>query len=151
MEETQKGHATRLQHENVGSLDIPWGPNFELKLARYEMVWTETLRLYNQMIVAEKFPTKSGEGVSFAQFQNLTQRVALCIILSCGFGIPLNWDEKELVVKKEGYKLDDGVRMQSENVLLVVYTPSWISKLPIPKSVCPFDEAILVEADSFAG
>jgi hypothetical protein len=114
------------------------------------MVWTETLRLYNQMIVSEKFPTQSGGKVSFSRFQNLTQRVALCIILSCGFGVPLNWDEEELTVKREGYKLGDGVRTQSDHLLLVSHAPRWIYKLPIPKSVIPFFKTAFVEAHSFA-
>jgi hypothetical protein len=87
------------------------------------------------MIVCEKFPTKSGEKTSFPRFEDLTQRVALCIILCCGFGIPLNWDEKDMSVKKEGYKLDDGVRTQSDNVVLLAYAPEWLYKLPIQRFV----------------
>jgi hypothetical protein len=101
------------------------------------MVWSETLRLYNQMVVSEKFPTRSGDKISFARFQNLTQRVALCIILSCGFGIPLNWDEEEFTVKKDGYKLDDGVRTQGDNMLLVANAPQWLYKLPFRKYAMP--------------
>jgi hypothetical protein len=97
------------------------------------MVWSETLRLYNQMVVSENFPTKRGDKISFARFQNLTQRVALCIILSCGFGIPLNWDEEDFTVKKDGYKLDDGVRTQGDNMLLVANAPQWLYKLPLRK------------------
>jgi hypothetical protein len=88
------------------------------------------------MVVAEKFPTRPGDSVSFARFQDLTQRVALCIILSCGFGIPLNWDEEDLTVKKDGYRLDDGVRTQGDNILLVANAPWWLYRLPIPRYVC---------------
>ncbi|PVF92167.1 cytochrome P450 [Serendipita vermifera] len=122
----------------VAANDVEWRrqrkvmqPAFNPKT--YELVWSETLRLYKQMIISEKFPTRKGDKVSFARFQDLTQRAALCIILACGFGIPLNWDEDELTVKREGYKLDDGVNTQRDNLLLISEAPNWVLKLPIPK------------------
>ncbi|PVF91732.1 cytochrome P450 [Serendipita vermifera] len=99
----------------------------------YEMVWNETLRLYNQMLVAEKFPTKKGEKSFFPAFQDITQRIALCIILSCGFGIPFNWDERDTPSTEEGFRLDNGVRVQSDNMMWVLYAPRWLYKLPSKK------------------
>ncbi|CAG8704398.1 12589_t:CDS:2, partial [Acaulospora colombiana] len=99
----------------------------------YEMVWDETLRLYNQMLAFEKFPTKKGEKLSFPAFQDITQRIALCIILSCGFGIPFDWDERDMPSTEEGFRLDNGVRVQSDNMMWVCYAPNWLYKLPIKK------------------
>ncbi|PVF91731.1 cytochrome P450 [Serendipita vermifera] len=109
-------------------------PAFNPKM--YEMVWSETLRLYNQMLVAEKFPTKIGDTVSFAHFEDLTQRVALCIILSCGFGFPFNWDEKDTSVSSKSFKLDDGIRAVGENLITISFAPSWLYKFPLEKK-CP--------------
>jgi hypothetical protein len=97
------------------------------------MVWSETIRLYNEMVISEKFPTRSGDQASFTRFQDLTQRAALGIILACGFGIPMSWDEEDLKIERKGFRLDEGVSILNDNLLLVTEAPKWFLKLPISK------------------
>jgi hypothetical protein len=102
------------------------------------MVWSESTRLYNEMLVSSKsrWPTRSGETISFTQYLDITHRLALCVILSCGFGLPLAWDEHAYAnTGDEGISLDDGIKIQGDNLFLVCYAPSWIWSIPSRKYV----------------
>jgi hypothetical protein len=102
----------------------------------YEMVWDETQRLYNQMVAADEWPSVSGEVKAIPHAQYMTQRLALCVILSCGFGLPLGWKEEAYTGKdKEKVNLDDGVKFQSDNAMLVCFAPKWVLNLPFEKYV----------------
>jgi hypothetical protein len=97
------------------------------------MVWSESTRLYNEMLVSSKshWPTRSGETISFTQYLDSTHRLALCVILSCGFGLPLAWDERASAnTGGEGISLDDGIKIQGDNLILVCFAPNWIWSLP---------------------
>src|ERR1700753_1991694 len=58
---------------------------------RYELVWQEVTRLYNEMIQHENWPIRSGETISLPAVQHVTTNVALSTILAVGFGLPLSW------------------------------------------------------------
>lgn len=110
----------------------------EASLDRYEMVWSETTRFYNEMIRSSKvpWPTKAGQSISFTQSLDFTHRLALCVILSCGFGLPLTWDERAYVeAEGSSVSLDDGIRVQGDNLILVSFAPKWILSLPFDKYV----------------
>lgn len=96
------------------------------------MVWKETTRFFNEMIVMDKWPTIPGESKQFERAQTFTQRVALCVILSCGFGIPLSWSDKTNA-GDEGFGLDEGIKFQGENATLMGHAPSWLFRLPFKK------------------
>ncbi|KIM23390.1 hypothetical protein M408DRAFT_321086 [Serendipita vermifera MAFF 305830] len=104
-------------------------PSFNPTL--YEMVWKETSRFFNEMLVQDNWPMVPGESKSFPRAQVFTQRVALCVVLSCAFGLPIKWQEKTYA--GDGFTLDDGVQFQSDNLLLVVYAPSWLFRLPFKR------------------
>lgn len=102
------------------------------------MVWSETRRLYNEMVVADKWPSVPGETKSMLHTQSTTQRLALCVILSCGFGLPMGWEE-EAYAGKEKIDLANGIKFQADNMILVCYAPKWLLALPIEK--CALQDA----------
>jgi hypothetical protein len=133
-------HRKAMQPAFNPEMSVDSSPFYSIPLTasgfRYEMVWSETRRLYNEMVIAEKFPVKSGDKVSFAHFENLTQRLALCIILSCGMGQHFNWDEKDTSkASGTGFKVDDGVKIVGDNLPIVGFAPNWLYKLPIEQYV----------------
>ncbi|KAG8808633.1 hypothetical protein FRC17_003861 [Serendipita sp. 399] len=87
----------------------------------YEMVWNESTRFYHEMVAAEKWPLQSGSTVRLSDCQRWTSRFTLCVILSCGFGIKLGWDEKVQVNKDDPLTLDEGINIQGSNILLVTF------------------------------
>lgn len=105
-------------------------PAFNNKL--YEDVWNESTRLCHGMLGVEHFPTSPGGAVSVSNLYKLTARFTLCVILACGFGYPLAWDEK-LRTPDEDITIDEGIAFNSENLILVTYAPRWLFKLPIKK------------------
>jgi hypothetical protein len=115
------------------------------------MVWSESTRLYNEMLVSSKsrWPTHSGETISFTQYLDTTHRLALCVILSCGFGLPLSWDERAYVnTGNEGISLDDGIKVQGDNLILVAFAPNWVWSLPSKRYV-PILLTLFTRAKSF--
>jgi hypothetical protein len=100
------------------------------------MVWDETKRLYKQMVAVDRWPSVSGEVRAMLHTQQTTQRLALCVILSCGFGLPLGWKEEAYTGKdKEKVNLDDGIKFQSDNLILVCFAPKWVLNLPFERYV----------------
>jgi hypothetical protein len=86
------------------------------------------------MATADQWPSVSGEGKSILHAQQMTQRLALCVILSCGFGLPLGWKEEAYTGKeKEKVNLDDGIKFQSNNLLLLCFAPNWVLNLPLER------------------
>jgi hypothetical protein len=97
------------------------------------MVWSESTRLYNEMLISSEshWPTRSGETISFTRYLDSTHRLALCVILSCGFGLPLAWDERAYAeTDGKGISLDDGIKIQGDNLILVCFAPNWVWSLP---------------------
>jgi len=102
----------------------------------YQMVWDETKRLYKQMVAVDAWSSVSGEVKPILHAQHVTQRLALCVILFCGFGLPLGWKEEAYTGKgKERVNLDDGIKFQSDNLILVRLAPKWVLNLPFEKYV----------------
>lgn len=94
-------------------------------------MWQEVTRLYNEMLRHENWPTRSGETISTPAIQRVTTHVALSVILSVGFGLPLPWADGN-AAKAKGSKLSlaEGVRAQTENVILAAWAPRWVFSLP---------------------
>ncbi|KAG8833851.1 hypothetical protein FRC17_009968 [Serendipita sp. 399] len=59
----------------------------------YEMVWTETTKIYNDMIKTENWPVDRGGKVSLESFNEMTFKLGLYVIIACGFGLPFRWSE----------------------------------------------------------
>lgn len=98
----------------------------------YELVWNETQKLYHDMIVADQWPLLSGQTREVIHAQVFTQRLALCVILSCGFGMPLRWKE-ETYVGSERVNLDESIKFQADNNMLISHAPKWVLALPTEK------------------
>lgn len=96
------------------------------------MVWNETRRLYNEMLVGDEWPSISGTSKALPHTQTTTQRVALCVILSCGFGLPMAWKENTYAGDEE-VNLGDSIKFQGDNMILVCMAPKWLFSLPFKK------------------
>jgi len=96
------------------------------------MVWDETKRLYKEMLAAEEWSSLPGETNVVPHTQHLTQRLALCALLSCGFGVSLGWKE-EAYAGKEKVNLDEGVKVQEDNILVLCFAPKWVLNLPFER------------------
>lgn len=118
---------------------------------RYEYVWDETNRFYNEMLHSEGWPTintnsNSGKTIELPVVQDITTRIALSIVLSAGFGLKLSWNDtspsptasqSQMDGQANGtgggkLRLSDGVKLQADNVVLVAEAP-FMLKLPIKK------------------
>jgi len=99
---------------------------------RYEMVWNETTRFVNEMVVDDKWPRITGESKIFPCAQNFCERLTLCVILSCAFGFPLSWSHK-INIGDDDFRLEDGIKFQGENATLMGLVPSWLLYFPIKR------------------
>jgi hypothetical protein len=61
------------------------------RIRSYELVWRESLRLYEEMIRDDKWPVNAGEIHDVPVMQHITIQFALCVIGSCAFGLPFTW------------------------------------------------------------
>jgi len=98
------------------------------------MVWNETKRLYNEMLASDGWPSVSGALKATQDAHASTQRLALCVILSCGFGISLGWKE-ETYASNQQIRLSDAIKFQADNLILLYMTPKWLLKLPLKTCV----------------
>lgn len=109
-----------------------------LHRCRYETVWQETKRLYEEMLVADEWPTRTNQVKAFTRAQKFTRRVALCVILTCGFGLRTGWSENIYASPDDDFTLDDGIQFQSDNLLLSAFAPRWLYYLPFKRYVFPY-------------
>jgi hypothetical protein len=118
--------------------------------SRYEYVWSETTRLYNEMIQTDdwavNFKKRKSKSATFhiPVVQEVTTRIALSIILSVAFGLQLSWNDTspspaksqaQANSKETGagqMRLSDGVRVQADNVVIVAEAP-FLIYLPIER------------------
>ncbi|PVG04548.1 cytochrome P450 [Serendipita vermifera] len=98
----------------------------------YQLVWHETNRLFNQMIQVDKWPTTPGQTIAFSDSHHVAQKLALYIILSCGFGMPMEWDQ-ETDAHKTKISLTDAVETQRNSLVFLSVAPKWILNLPFKR------------------
>lgn len=88
------------------------------------------------MIRSESWPDAtptSGKMVSFPVVQDITTRIALSIVLSVAFGLPLSWNDTAKAGMEGGkFSISDAVKLQSDNVIVVAEAP-WLLDAPIKK------------------
>lgn len=82
------------------------------------------------MLAEDKWATNSGETVSFDNFTKSTHRLALCTILSVGFGLPISWNEPRKANEDNDISLEQAVKMQGDNLAMVLFAPKWFMRLP---------------------
>lgn len=93
-------------------------------LRSYELVWRESVRLYEEMIKADKWPVNSGEIHDVPVMQHITTQFALCVIGSCAFGIPFTrGHDKE--GESDAMSVQEAMRWVSEWTSVVANTPRW--------------------------
>ncbi|PPQ91914.1 hypothetical protein CVT25_001285 [Psilocybe cyanescens] len=104
------------------------GPAFNNEL--YQMVWTETLKTYGDMIAAEGWEGK--QEIDVPVIQTLTFKLALLIIGKCGFGFSFNWFSPPR--SKDGsLSIQEALRIVTDSHMIAVFLPQWIQNLPIKK------------------
>ncbi|KAF8816637.1 cytochrome P450 [Phlegmacium glaucopus] len=101
------------------------GPAFNNRV--YQMVWTETLRTYHEMIAAEGWADKKEINVPIVQ--SLTFKLALLIIGKCGFGFSFNWLEPAQSADGK-MTIQRALRMVADSALAILFVPKWIQRLP---------------------
>ncbi|KAF8575485.1 cytochrome P450 [Ramaria rubella] len=95
----------------------------------YKKVWAETLRMYQEIWTCEGWEDQYS--VSLPNMYLITKKLALSIISSCGFNIPLNWTDKE--TDKDGKLTLYGVlKTVASSIFIRHLTPRWAYYLPIP-------------------
>lgn len=104
------------------------GPAFNNRL--YEMVWSETLDTYREMISAEGWTTKDMMEVPVVQ--KLTSKLALLLIAKCGFGLSFNWSAPPKA-PNGSMTIQEAIRIVCDTTLLAIIAPKWLLSLPFPK------------------
>lgn len=101
------------------------GPAFNNRV--YQMVWTETLRTYHEMVSGEGWTDK--QEIDVPVVQALTFKLALLIIGKCGFGFSFNWLEPPQSADGK-MTIQEALRIVSESPAIVLFAPTWFKRLP---------------------
>ncbi|EJT98651.1 cytochrome P450 [Dacryopinax primogenitus] len=101
-------------------------PGFNNKL--YAQVWSESIRVYYDMLRSEDWASKSSFEIS--DVPGLTSKIALYLIASCGFGIPLTWTDT-VGEKVRGMTLSQCFDVSANAVILQSVLPQWMWNLPL--------------------
>ncbi|ETW77975.1 hypothetical protein HETIRDRAFT_420783 [Heterobasidion irregulare TC 32-1] len=101
------------------------GPAFNPKT--YSLVWSETLRIFKDMVSSEGWDTK--DSVEIAVIQEYTFKLALYVISSVGFGLPFIWDAPP--TNEDGsMPLQEAFKTFTDHPTLWLAAPKWLYKLP---------------------
>lgn len=101
------------------------GPAFNPKT--YSLVWSETLRVFKDMVSSEGWDTK--DSVEIAVIQKYTFKLALYVISSVGFGLPFIWDAPP--TNEDGsMPLQEAFKTFTDHPTLWLAAPKWLYKLP---------------------
>ncbi|KAG5641736.1 hypothetical protein DXG03_004308 [Asterophora parasitica] len=101
------------------------GPAFNNKL--YQMVWSETLDTYREMVYAEGWDKT--DAVEVPVIQTLTFKLALLIIGRCGFGFSFNW-EAPPTAPDGSMSIQEALRIVADSHMLAIAAPKWLLALP---------------------
>ncbi|KAH9895604.1 cytochrome P450 [Cubamyces lactineus] len=129
------------------AVTLEWGPNLfaangdEWKRLRriitpafdpstYTSLWTETAAVFDGMVKSEGWTTKTP--VDIPNTNPLTNKFALILISTTGFGHPLPWDLKGSSTSDE-MSFGEALFTVTHNMLLRLVLPRWAYLLPIKK------------------
>ncbi|KAF8815129.1 cytochrome P450 [Phlegmacium glaucopus] len=101
------------------------GPAFNNRV--YQMVWSETLKTYHEMIAVEGWADK--KEISVPVVQSLTFKLALLIIGKCGFGFSFNWLEPPQSADGK-MTIQHALRTVADSPSAILFVPKWIQRLP---------------------
>ena len=93
-------------------------------LHSYELVWRESVRLYEEMIRVDKWPVTAGEIRNVPVMQHITTQFALCVIGSCAFGLPFTWENAKKG-ELDAMSVQEAMSWVSQWTTVVANTPRW--------------------------
>ena len=94
------------------------------RIRSYDLVWRESVRLYEEMIKADKWPVNAGEIYDVPVVQHITIQFALCVIGSCAFGLPFTWEHAHKG-ESDAMSVQEGMHWVSEWTSIMANTPRW--------------------------
>jgi len=102
------------------------GPGFNNKL--YAQVWDESVRVYHDMLKSEGWATQAS--FEIPDVPAITSKIALYLIASCGFGLPLTWTDT-VGEKVRGMSLSQCFEISASAVIPQAMLPQWALNLPL--------------------
>jgi len=95
----------------------------------YKLVWMQSAKTYNDMILTEGWDTR--DAVHVPVMQDVTMKFAFLIISTCGFGFPATWADPP---KSQDGKMpvQQALKIVAGTHLLTLAVPRWLLYLPIP-------------------
>ncbi|KAF9544260.1 cytochrome P450 [Agrocybe pediades] len=103
-------------------------PSFNNDL--YDLVWTETLKTYHEMIRSDGWDKESI--IDQPVVQKITFKLALLIIGKCGFGFPFDWATPP--ISEDGtMSMQEALRIISDTNTYALFLPKWTHGLPFKK------------------
>ncbi|KZT55773.1 cytochrome P450 [Calocera cornea HHB12733] len=95
--------------------------------ALYAQVWDESVRVYYDMIRSEGWADRSS--FTIPDVPAVTSKIALYLIASCGFGLPLTWSDT-VGEKVRGLSLSQCFEVSANAVIPQALLPKWVLNLP---------------------
>ncbi|GJE92705.1 cytochrome P450 [Phanerochaete sordida] len=125
-------------------ITLLWGPNIfaangdEWKRHRriinqafnnetFASVWSQTARVFDEMEEGEGWTNKSI--VEVPVVNGLTNKLALILISTCGFGNPLKWQFSE--ASSDGMSFEQAMTIVIAHHIALMVIPQWVYRLPI--------------------
>lgn len=106
----------------------------------YSLVWSETQRIYRDMLACEGWSSSSSSSpsanpklvdhVDIKAVQDYTFKVALSVITSCGFGIEFKWDEPPMD-ENGRMSVQEALKLFTDHAMVFVVAPKWFFRLPM--------------------
>jgi hypothetical protein len=106
------------------SAPFPHFRGAHVRIRSYELVWRESMRLYEEMITVDKWPVNAGETYDVPVMQHITAQFALCVIGSCAFGLPFAWGRAKKA-DSDAMSVQEGMKWVSEWTAVMANTPRW--------------------------
>ena len=125
MEETQACYGPGFQPSDVCPAVSLVFDLLMVVIHSYDLVWRESVRLYEEMTKVDKWPVNGGDVYDVPVVQHITIQFALCVIGSCAFGLPFTW-EHATKGESDAMSIQEGMHWVSEWTSIVANTPRWL-------------------------
>ncbi|KAF9529863.1 cytochrome P450 [Crepidotus variabilis] len=103
-------------------------PAFNTKL--YRDVWTKTLQIYQEAIVAEKWTSE--KDIQVSNIQSITFKVALLIIAQCGFGFDFTWSDPPKSTSGQ-MSVQEAFSAVTNDHMVLAFVPKLLLRLPFKR------------------
>ncbi|KAF9529864.1 cytochrome P450 [Crepidotus variabilis] len=101
------------------------GPAFSPNL--HQDVWTQTLQIYQEAIVAENWMSRTE--IQIPCIQAITFKLALLVIAQCGFGFDFTWSDPPRNSSGR-MSVQQALSTVTNDHLLMGFAPKWLLRLP---------------------